>query len=253
MLQKVVNDRRPTMFAVAMDCRGPSFRKEIDARYKATRPTAPPDLGPQMARCEELARAYNIPIFQKESIEADDLIAAVVERALSQDLRVVIVSADKDLMQLVRDDDQRVLMWDSMRDRTYGRAEVEAKFGVPPSQLRDLLALTGDTSDNVPGVPSVGPKTAADLLREYSTIDGIYKSIDKVKRPKLRENLTNHEADARISQELVTLKRDVPIDFDPEKLRYGGANVEALKKLLIELEFTRLLDQISAAQHRLSA
>src|SRR4029078_7157247 len=146
-------------------------------------------------------------------------------------VRVVIVSADKDLMQLVHDGDERVLMWDSMRDKTYGPPEGEAKFGVPPRQLRDLLALTGDTSDNIPGVPSVGPKTAADLLKEYRTIDGIYANLEKIKRPKLRENLTNHEADARISQTLVTLRTDLSIDFDKEKLRYGGANLEALRKL----------------------
>ncbi len=251
MLQKVVNERLPSMFAVAMDCKGPSFRKEIDTRYKATRQAMPVDLGPQMARCETIVRAYNIPIFRADAIEADDLIAAVVEKAIAAGLRVVIVSADKDLMQLVRDEDNRVVLWDSMRDRTYGPVEVEAKFGVPPSQLRDLLALTGDTSDNIPGVPSVGPKTAADLLKEYKTIEGIYASIDKIKRPKLRENLTNHEADARVSQQLVTLKADVPIDFEKERLRYGGANLEELRKLFIELEFTRLLDQIGAAQQRM--
>jgi DNA polymerase-1 len=251
MLQKVVNERLPAMFAVAMDCKGPSFRKELDSRYKATRQAMPVDLGPQMARCETIVRAYNIPIFQAESIEADDLIAAVVAKALAAGLRVVIVSADKDLMQLVRDEDNRVVLWDSMRDRTYGPVEVEAKFGVPPSQLRDLLALTGDTSDNIPGVPSVGPKTAADLLKEYGSIEGIYRNIEKVKRPKLRENLVNHEADARISQELVTLKADIPIDFDKDRMRYGGADLEALRKLFIELEFTRLLDQINAARERI--
>ena len=251
MLQKVVNERLPAMFAVAMDCKGPSFRKEIDTRYKATRQAMPVDLGPQMARCETIVRAYNIPIFRADTIEADDLIAAVVAKAIAEGLRVVIVSADKDLMQLVRDEDNRVMLWDSMRDRTYGPVEVEAKFGVPPSQLRDLLALTGDTSDNIPGVPSVGPKTAADLLREYKTIEGIYANVDKIKRPKLRENLKTHEANARVSQELVTLKSDVPIDFDREHLRYGGANLEELRKLFIELEFTRLLDQINAAQQRM--
>jgi DNA polymerase-1 len=251
MLQKVVNERLPAMFAVAMDCKGPSFRKEIDVRYKATRQAMPVDLGPQMARCEVIVGAYNIPIFKAESVEADDLIAAVVTRAISEGLRVVIVGADKDLMQLVHDGDNRVMLWDSMRDRTYGPNEVMEKFGVPPSQLRDLLALTGDTSDNVPGVPSVGPKTAADLLKEFGTIEGIYSNIDKVKRPKLRENLTAHEADARISQTLVTLKADLPIDFDRDKLRYGGANLDELRKLFIELEFTRLLDQIQAAQQRL--
>ena len=248
MIQKVVNDRRPAMLAVAMDSRGPSFRKDIDPRYKATRPPAPADLSQQLARTEEVVRAYHIPIFQADRIEADDLIAAVVDRAVADGLRVVIVSADKDLMQLVRDGDDRVLMWDSMRDKAYGPEEVQAKFGVPPSKLRDLLALTGDTSDNVPGVPSVGPKTAADLLRDHGSIDGIYAAIATIKKPKLREALATHEADARISRELVTLKRDVPIAWDAAKIRYGGADLEELRRLFIELEFSRLLDQISAAQ-----
>ncbi len=251
MLQKVVNERLPAMFAVAMDCKGPSFRKEVDARYKATRQAMPADLAPQVARCEQIVRAYNIPIFRADSFEADDVIAAVVARALADGLRVVIVSADKDLMQLVRDEDNRVILWDSMRDRTYGPVEVEQKFGVPPSKLRDLLALTGDTSDNIPGVPSVGPKTAADLLRQFGSIDGIYERVAEIKKPKLRENLVNHEADARISRELVTLKADVPIEFDREQVRYGGANLEELRKLFVELEFTRLLDQINAAEQRL--
>jgi DNA polymerase-1 len=253
MIQKVVNDRRPTMLAVAMDCRGPSFRKAIDARYKATRQAAPPDLSGQMARCEQFAKAYNIPIFQSDGIEADDLIAAVVERAVAEGVRVVIVSADKDLMQLVNDHDDRVLMWDSMRDKTYGAPEVEAKFGIPPSQLRDLLALTGDTSDNIPGVPSVGPKTASDLLKEFKTIDGVYANLASIKRVKLKEMLVLHETDARISQVLVTLKRDLDIQWNKESLRYGGANVEELRRLFIELELTRLLDQMTAAQARLDS
>jgi DNA polymerase-1 len=247
MIQKVVNEKRPALLAVAMDSRGPSFRKEIDARYKATRPPAPADLSQQLVRTEQIVRAYHIPIFQAERIEADDLVAAVVDRAVSDGLRVVIVSADKDLMQLVRDGDERVLMWDSMRDKTYGPEEVRAKFGVPPSQLRDLLALTGDTSDNVPGVPSVGPKTAADLLRDHGSIDGVYANLATIKKPKLREALTTHEADAKVSRELVTLKRDVPIVWDKEQLRYGGADLDELRRLFLELEFSRLLDQISAA------
>jgi DNA polymerase-1 len=251
MIQKVVNDRRPALLAVAMDGRGPSFRKTIDERYKATRQAAPPDLSGQMTRCEEFARAYNIPIYQRDGIEADDWIAAVVKRAVAADLRVVIVSADKDLMQLVQDDSERVVLWDSARNKVYGPPEVEAKFGVPPSQLRDLLALTGDTSDNIPGVPSVGPKTASDLLKEYGTIDGIYGNLTNIKRVKLREALTTHEADARLSQVLVTLKDDLPIDWNLESLRYGGANVEALRALFIDLEFTRLLDQMTAAQAHL--
>jgi DNA polymerase I len=251
MLQKVVNERLPAMLAVAMDSPGPSFRKELDVRYKATRQAAPPDLSPQMARCEEIVRAYNIPIFRADGVEADDLIAAVTKKAVAAGVRVVIVGADKDLMQLVRDEDNRVMLWDSMRDRTYGPVEVEAKWGVVPSRLRDLLALTGDTSDNIPGVPSVGPKTAADLLNAYGTIEGVYANLAAIKRPKLRENLTKHEADARISQLLVTLKHDLEIAFERESLRYGGANLSALRALFIDLEFTRLLDQITAAEQRM--
>jgi DNA polymerase-1 len=248
MLQKVVNERLPAMFAVAMDSKQPSFRKDIDVRYKATRQAMPSDLAPQIARVETLVRAYNIPIYRQDGIEADDLIATIVLRANEQGLRTVIVGADKDLMQVVHDDDNKIMLWDSMRDRTYGPVEVEAKFGVKPSLLRDLLALTGDTSDNIPGVPSVGPKTAADLLKEFGTIENLYKNLDKVKRPKLRENLTNAEADAKISQTLVTLRTDLDVEVSREKLAYGGANLDELKKLFLDLEFTRLLDQISQAQ-----
>ena len=165
MLQKVVNERRPHRLAVAMDSRKASFRRELDARYKANRPPPPADLSAQIERCRQVVEAYNIPIFQVDGLEADDLIAVAVDRALADGLSVVVVSSDKDLMQLVHDDDARVVLWDSMRDKVYGPREVEAKFGVPPSKLRDLLALTGDSSDNVPGVPSVGPKTAARSAR----------------------------------------------------------------------------------------
>ncbi len=253
MLQKVVNDRRPQMFAVAMDSRTPTFRKAIDARYKATRPPAPPDLGTQMARCREIVEAYNIPIFQQDGLEADDLIAAVTARALADGMTVVVVSADKDLMQLIRDDDTRVVLWDSMRDRVYGPAEVFAKFGVRPSKHRDLLALTGDTSDNVPGVPSVGPKTAADLLNTFETLDGIYARLDEVKRPKLRDALRANEADARLSQRLVTLDTSAEIQWDPAALTYGAADVPRLRALYTELELTRLRDQLDPAAPRPSA
>ncbi len=243
MLQKIVNEKRPSMLAVAMDSRR-SFRKDLDARYKATRPPPPPDLSQQMARCEQVVRAYNIPVYQQEGFEADDVIAAVVMRATKEGVRVVIVSADKDLMQLVHDEDQQVLMWDSMRDRVYGPREVTEKLAVRPSQVRDYLALTGDSSDNVPGVPSVGPKTASDLLRDYGTLEGVYAHLGDIKRAKLREALQTHEGDARISQRLVTLEADVPIAWDKEHLRYGGADQDALRALFTELEFTRLLDKL---------
>ena len=176
-----------------------------------------------------------------------------VDRALADGLSVVVVSSDKDLMQLVHDDDTRVVLWDSMRDKVYGPREVEAKFGVPPSKLRDLLALTGDSSDNVPGVPSVGPKTAADLLAQFGDLDGIYAHLGEVKRPKLQAALREHEADARMSRTLVTLKRDEPLSWDLAHLVYGGANHVELRRLFGELEFTRLRDLVDQDEKRNAA
>ncbi|HEY1960032.1 MAG TPA: DNA polymerase I [Polyangiaceae bacterium] len=246
MLEKVVRERKPKMFAVAMDSKAPSFRKKIDVRYKATRPAPPPDLHQQMVRCDQIVRAYNIPVYEKAGLEADDLIAALTIRATREGMRVVIVSMDKDLLQLVHDDDEQVVMWDSMRDKVYGPAEVREKMGVRPSQLRDWLALTGDTSDNVPGVPSVGPKTATDLLNEYGTLEGVYASLDKIKRVKLRENLQNAKDDAYLSQKLVTLDATADVAWDPAHLVYGGRNEPELRRLFTELEFTRLLQQLPA-------
>ena len=189
MLQKVVAERRPHLFVVAMDSRGPTFRHELDARYKATRPAPPPDLSQQMARVEQIIHAWDVACFSRAGFEADDLIASVTARSIAEGWRVVIVSADKDLMQLVRDGDDRVVLWDSMRDRVYGPREVREKLGVPPSQVRDFLALTGDTSDNVPGVPGVGPKTASDLLAQFGSIEAAYANLEQVTKPKLRESL----------------------------------------------------------------
>jgi DNA polymerase-1 len=244
MLQKIVAERRPQMMAVAMDSKGPTFRHALDARYKATRPAPPPDLSAQMKRVGEVVRAWGVACFSQEKLEADDLIAAITARALSEGWRVVIVSADKDLMQLIHDGDDRVVLWDSMRGRVYGPAEVEAKLGVVPSRVRDFLALTGDTSDNVPGVPGVGPKTASDLLTQFGSLDGIYGSLAQIGKAKLQSNLREHEGDARLSQKLVTLDASAPFEWDKDKIAWGGADVVELRRLYSELEFNRQLDQI---------
>jgi DNA polymerase-1 len=244
MLQKVVNERRPAYLAVAMDSRGHTFRKDIDPRYKATRTAPPEDFSGQLARCEAIVRAFNIPIYRQDATEADDLIASVVKHARASGLRTVIITSDKDLMQLVDDEKHDVVLWDTMRDRVYGPAEVREKLAVPPSRVRDYLALTGDTSDNIPGVPSVGPKTAADLLGEFGSLEAIYQRLSEVKRPKTREQLATHESDARISQKLVTLRDDLAVDWNLDHLKYGGFDQAALRALFLELEFTRHLDQL---------
>ncbi len=235
MLQKLVNERKPLFLGVALEGQG-NFRDDIDARYKATRPPRPDDLIVQMKRCREIVDAFRIPAIEVARYEADDVIAALVKQARAAGMFVVIASADKDLMQLV---DDRCVLWDAMRDRVYGAPEVEQKFGVPPRMVRDLLALVGDTSDNVPGVPGVGVKTAAELLLEHGSMDGVYAALDKIKRAKIRENLKTHEADARISRELVTLRDDAPVTLDKDALRYDGGDIPRLRAIFTELGFTR--------------
>jgi DNA polymerase-1 len=236
LLQDGKDSDKPTHIVVVFDKGRETFRNQIYPEYKAHRPPPPPDLAPQMRRCREIVDAFAIPVFQQDGFEADDLIAAAVAQARDRKWRVVIVSADKDLMQLVGDD---VLMWDTMRDKVFGPPEVQARFGVPVALVRDWLALTGDSSDNVPGVPSVGPKTATDLLTQFGSLDAVYAGLDGVERKGLREKLRENEEGARLSQHLVTLRADVPCVFDAGALRYGGRDVEKLKQLYRDLGFTK--------------
>ncbi|HTM44789.1 MAG TPA: DNA polymerase I [Polyangiaceae bacterium] len=245
MLERLVRQCKPHLLAVAMDSKSRTFRYEIYSQYKAHRPPPPPDLSQQMQRVQQLIDAFAIPVFQQDGVEADDLIATAVSHARHNNLRVVIVSADKDLMQLVGPD---VLMWDTMRDRVIGVPEVHERFGVGPDQVRDFLALTGDSSDNIPGVPSVGPKTASDLLTQFTDIAGIYANLDKVQRVKLRETLKAHQEQALLSQRLTTLKADCPLRLDLEHLRYGGRDVARLRELYTELGFLRHLNALAESK-----
>src|SRR5688572_4687017 len=211
MLERLLKQCDPVLMAVAMDSGKQTFRKELYPEYKAHRPEAPPELRQQLRRVEQLLAALSVPIYVQTGVEADDLIASLVAQARLRGMRVVVVSADKDLMPLVGPD---VLLWDTMRDKVWGAAEVSERFGVRVNQVRDLLALTGDSSDNIPGVPSIGAKTAQQLLTDYQDIDGIYTNIAAIKRQKLRETLQEHQQQALLSRRLVTLKADCPIDFD---------------------------------------
>ncbi len=242
MLLKLVREQKPVHFAVAADSKGPSFRKEVFPAYKENREAPPPDLSQQIRRCREIIDAYEIPVFEEPGVEADDLIATFVKKARDQGLRVVIVASDKDLMQLVGDD---VVMYDTMRERVYGPPETEAKMGVPPSKVRDLLALMGDSSDNIPGVPGVGPKTAKQLLDEYGDLDGVYAHVDEITRKSTREKLVAHKEDAYLSRRLVSLRDDVPVAVDLEALRWSGGDQRRLRQLFTELELHRLLGQLT--------
>ena len=244
MLLKLLREREPKTIIVAMDSREGSFRKRLYEAYKANRPPPPPDLSQQMARVREIVDAWGMSPIEVDGFEADDVIASVVGAARKKGLRVVIVSADKDLLQLVGDD---VVMYDTMRDKTFGPEETIEKFGVGPDQVRDLLALMGDSSDNVPGVPSVGQKTAAALLQNWGSLDGVYEHLSEIKRKALQQKLRDHEADAMTSRDLVTLRQDVPIAEDVVSEPYDGGDPSSLRSLFSQLEFTRLLAQLDPA------
>jgi len=250
MLERLVRQCRPHLLAVAMDSKTPTFRKTIFPEYKAHRPPPPPDMKQQMQRVQQIVDAFAVPVFQEDGVEADDLIASAVAAAAQKQLRVVIVSADKDLMQLLG---PNVVMWDTMRDRVIGPAEVQERFGVSCEQVRDYLALTGDSSDNIPGVPGVGPKTATELLKSWGSISGIYQNLDKVERVKLREVLRANETQALLSQRLTTLKNDCKLAIDLQALRYGGRNTARLRELYTELGFLRHLAALEQAPSGSSA
>lgn len=243
MIMKLVGERKPQFLGVALEGET-NFRTSVDPRYKAHRPPPPAELVLQLRRCREIVDAYRIPALSADGFEADDVIATLTKQALDHGLKVVIASADKDLMQLCN---ERCILWDAMRDRVYGPPEVEHKFGVKPAQLRDLLALVGDSSDNVPGVPSIGLKTAADLLAQFSSIDALYAQLDEVKKPRTRQALIDHRDDAMISRSLVTLRQDAPVELNIQALAYQGGDLERLRALFTELGFTRQLASLPRA------
>jgi DNA polymerase-1 len=240
MVAQLLDERHAGYMAIVYDSKTPSFRKEMYAEYKANRSAAPEELVPQFDRIESLISSMELPSFRQDGIEADDLIATLAQKweAASKYHRVVIVSGDKDLMQLVSD---RVGILDTLQKKTYGPKEVEEKFGIPPSQIRDYLALVGDSSDNIPGVPSIGPKSAVDLLKAHGSLDEILAAAADGKiSGKKGEVLKSHAEDARLSARLASLKTDLSVDSSPENLHYRFHLTSACMALLQELELHSL-------------
>src|SRR5712692_6369892 len=208
MLLRAIREGNPTHLAVAFDEAGKQARSEIYADYKATRGAPPEDLTPQFPLVRKVLEALRIAAVGFSGYEADDVIATLAQRARQKGWEVVIVSGDKDLMQLVG---EGIKSYDTMYEKWYGPAEVEEKWGVPPGQVGDLLALTGDKIDNIPGVPGVGEKTAAALLKEFGSLEGILKNAQAVKKPKLRENLLASIDKVRLGRQLIALYQDLPL------------------------------------------
>jgi DNA polymerase-1 len=245
MLNKLLEDHfangEGTHIAVIFDKGEITFRNEIYKDYKANRDETPDDLAPQFKPIREATRAFNIAAIEREGFEADDLIATYARLAREAGEDVVIVSSDKDLMQLVGDN---VSMFDPLKARPIGRAEVIERFGVGPERVVDVQSLAGDSTDNVPGVPGIGVKTAALLINEFGDLDTLLRRAGKIKQEKRRENLIEFAEQARISRELVKLRDDVPIEEPLDGLAFKRPEAERLLAFLDDMEFTSLARRI---------
>ncbi|MDY7524131.1 DNA polymerase I [Sphingomonas sp. 10B4] len=234
----------PTHMAVILDKSSKTFRNELYDQYKAQRPPPPEDLVPQFPMIRDATRAFSLPCIETEGLEADDIIACYSRAALAQGWEVTIVSSDKDLMQLI---EPGLDMYDTMNNRRLGAEHVAEKFhGITPAQLGDVLALMGDSVDNVPGVPGVGPKTAAKLILEHGDLEAVLAAAPGMKAGKLRDNLIEHAAMARLSKELVTLKCDVALPEPLEDLELKGIPDAPLRAFLEHHGFRSLLAKLSA-------
>jgi DNA polymerase-1 len=257
MLRKLVTDEKPEHLAVVFDAPGKTFRHEGYAQYKANRPPMDSALALQLPYIRRVCDVLRTPVIELSGFEADDVIATLVRQAVERGLEVVVVSADKDLLQLV-DGSVRVLNpgREGSGATSFDRRAVEEKWGVPPERIVDVLALVGDAIDNVPGVPGIGEKGARDLVREFGPLESVLANADKVKRAAYREGLKAHADAARLSKDLVTLRRDVPIELDMEALRLPGPDLAAAHALFKELEFQALAREyapelaLETADHR---
>ncbi len=240
-LRKIIHDYSPHYIAVAFDVKGPTFRREMFTEYKAQRPPMPDLLSVQIPYIKRVVEAFKLPVLEMPSFEADDVIATLVRKVEDAGLKVSLITGDKDMYQLV---DENVVILDYISGREYGPEGVEEKFGVRPGQIRELIGLAGDSSDNIPGIPGVGLKTAAKLLKQFGSIEQIYERIGEVKGEKLREKLVEHKDRALLSRELATLHAQVPLDAPLDSLEYTGPDFTALEPLLNELEFRKILSDM---------
>ena len=248
MLFKLLEDSRsddskqkPTHFAVIFDSARKNFRNEIYKDYKANRSEAPDDLAPQFDYIRKAVKAFNLPSIEQINYEADDLLATYAQQIIDLGAKVTIISSDKDLMQLVSKD---VRLYDPMKSKVIGKKEVEEKFGVKPEQVIDVQSLAGDSSDNIPGVPGIGIKTAAELIKKYKNLDNLLNKAGEIRQKKRRETLIENKKSALLSKKLVTLKSDVPVKEKLESFLIKDVEKDKLYDFLREMEFNRLLSQV---------
>jgi DNA polymerase-1 len=241
MMRKLIDEEHPTYLGVAFDSSGPTVRHLEYEEYKATRPKMPEDLAEQLPYIRRYCEAMRIPILEMEGQEADDIIGTLAKKAEAKGLEVVIVSIDKDLLQLVND---RIHVLDTRNGTLYGPEEVRKKWGVPPERMVDVLSLIGDVSDNIPGAPGIGEKGAKALIAEFGNLDALLEQAGKVRKKTYRESLLANAEQIRRSRELLRIRCDLPVELDLERLRLSEPDNEALRALYQELEFASLLEDL---------
>jgi DNA polymerase-1 len=244
LLREIKPEERPTHLAVIFDKSRVTFRTALYPDYQARRPEASEDLRPQLTLIREAVRAFNIACLEQEGFEADDLIATYTRQACDADSTVTIVSSDKDMMQLVN---EKVVLYDTMKDRRIGRAEVIKKFGVPPEKVTDVQALMGDPTDNVPGVPGIGIKTAAQLIMEYGDLETLLARTNEIKQDNRRLILLVNADKARLSRKLVTLDDHVELEVPLADLAVRESDPKKLIAFLKAMEFDTLTRRVSEA------
>lgn len=245
-MMKILREEKPDYIAMVFDTKAPTFRHEIFKEYKSTRAKMPDEMESQLPRIREIIEAMNIPVVEKDGFEADDLMGTIAKQAKKTGAEVVLVTGDKDFTQLV-DEDVKILnpRRSGEQIEMIDHHNVREKFGVPPDKVTDVMGLMGDTSDNVPGVPGVGEKTAKELIQKFGTLEKVLANADKVKRKNVRNNLKEHADIARLSKKLVTIDVNVPYKFDLEEFERKEFNLPKLKELFKELEFSGFLKEIT--------
>ena len=237
MFLKLLEDRQPSYLAVIFDAKGPTFRHEIYKAYKANRPPMPEDLSVQIPYIKQIVRGFNVPSLEFDHYEADDIIGTIAENAIHQGYKMVIVTGDKDFKQLIS---HSASLWDPMKDRFVDYERFKEEHSIEPQQWIDVLGLSGDASDNIPGVPGIGEKTAIKLVKEFGTLDRLLENLDQIPQNKMRENLVVHADQARLSRKLVTIDTNVPISYDLKEFRVIPPDSQKLGTIFRELEFRHL-------------
>jgi DNA polymerase-1 len=237
MLIKLMEERTPQAAVMFFDAHGPTFRHELFPAYKANRPPMPEEMALQIPYIKEVTAAFRLPVVEMPGYEADDLIGTLARRLEGQGWAVVMVTGDKDFIQLVT---ERATLWDPMKDKATDLETVRTTLGVDPPQMVDVMGLSGDAVDNIPGVPGVGPKTALELIREFGSLENLYAGLERLKRRGLQEKLRLHREQAFLSRRLAAIRTDAPFELAPEALAVAGPDVGALAALYRKLEFRQL-------------